>query len=80
MYFVYALYSPKYSRIYIGLTSSLEGRLEAHNHPANKGWTAKYQPWVLIYSEPCPSKTEALRREKQLKSAQGRAFVRGLIQ
>ncbi|MBP7024083.1 MAG: GIY-YIG nuclease family protein, partial [Bacteroidales bacterium] len=35
MYWVYALYSRDFDKIYVGSTSDLTGRLNAHNHPAN---------------------------------------------
>ncbi len=79
MFFVYALYSSDFDKIYIGYTSDIEARLIAHNHPNNKGWTKKYQPWVVIYTESYACKADALKREKQLKTAQGRLFVRNLI-
>ncbi len=40
---VYALFSDKYNKIYIGMTSNLEKRFFAHiNLP--KGWTASFMP------------------------------------
>jgi putative endonuclease len=75
MYFVYALYSWKHNKIYIGYTSDLKQRLESHNLLATKGWTIKFRPWELIYKEQYNNKREALKREKQLKSAKGREFI-----
>ena len=59
----------------MGFTSDLERRLIAHNHSANKGWTRKFQPWVLIYEVRFEMKSEAMIREKQLKTANGREFI-----
>jgi putative endonuclease len=75
MYFVYALYSSKFDRIYIGYSENPEKRLTTHNDERNKGWTRKFQPWQLVYTEKCLTKPEALKREKQLKTAAGRKFV-----
>ena len=61
------------------MTSDIDARLASHNHPQNRGWTAKYQPWEVIYKESLHSKKAALIREKQLKSFQGRKFIRSLI-
>ena len=44
-----------------------------------KGWTKKYRPWILIYSEEFESKVAAMKREQELKTAQGRLSVRNLI-
>jgi putative endonuclease len=75
MYTVYVLYSVNHNKIYIGYTSNIENRLLAHNHFGNKGWTKSFQPWKLIYSEEFDTKSEAMIREKQLKSAKGRDFI-----
>ena len=79
MHWVYALYSRDFDKIYIGSTSNLEGRLNSHNHPANHGWTARFKPWTLLYSEAYTSKSEALHREREFKTARGRVFIRNLI-
>jgi len=79
MFFVYALYSPNFDKIYVGYSENPGKRLLSHNDERNKGWTAKFQPWKLIYTEKCETKTKALKREKQLKTAAGRRFVHGLI-
>jgi len=76
MYFVYVLYSREYNKIYIGFTSNLEARLNHHNHPLNKGWTAKFRPWEILYHETYDTKREAMVREKQLKTARGRQFIK----
>ena len=61
MYYVYVLYSKAHLKIYIGSTSNLEGRLQAHNHSANKGWIRSFQPWIIIYNECFTTKSVALR-------------------
>ena len=75
MYIVYVLFSPHYKKIYIGFTSDLDNRLASHNIYSKKGYTVKYRPWELAYTEKYGTKEEAMKREKQLKSAQGRAFI-----
>jgi putative endonuclease len=79
MYTVYVLYSESYNKIYIGFTSDLKARLLSHNELATKGWTIKYRPWKLIYSEEYQDKKDAMKREKELKSYEGRIFIRNKI-
>ena len=79
MYYVYVLYSKNFDKIYVGFTSDLKGRLSAHNHPSNSGWTAKYKPWEMIYNEEFSEKLLAMKREQELKSSRGRSFIRALI-
>lgn len=75
---VYVIYSEEFDKIYIGMSSNLEKRIFAHNH-LPKGWTKRFRPWNLVYSEGFDEKTEALKREKELKSHQGREFIRTKI-
>ena len=79
MFTVYALYSPAHDKIYIGYTSDLEARLMSHNELGTKGYTLRYRPWVLAYKEEYDSKIEATKREKALKTGNGRAFLWNLI-
>ena len=75
---VYVIQSCSSEKIYIGHTIDFKKRLRQHNDPnwifdgytkLNKG------PWKLIYKEEFTTRKEAIIREKQLKSAQGRKFI-----
>jgi putative endonuclease len=79
MFTVYILYSNNFKKIYIGFTSCIEKRLESHNKLATKGWAIKFRPWELVYKEEYSTKGEAMKREKQLKTAKGREFIWDLI-
>jgi putative endonuclease len=79
MFTVYVLYSPSFCQIYIGFTSDLTNRFLSHNELATKGHTIKFRPWVVAHTEQYQTKAEAMKRENQLKSANGRKFVWGLI-
>ena len=79
MFIVYALYSSNYNKIYIGYTSNLVERYKSHNELSKKGWTIKYRPWIIIHQESFENKLEAILREKQLKSASDRNFIRSKI-
>ena len=80
MFTVYVLYSAAFSKIYIGFTSDLEQRINSHNLFATKGYTVRFRPWIIIHTEVFPTKTQALKREKELKSARGREFIWQLIE
>jgi putative endonuclease len=73
-YWVYVLRSEKTNRRYIGQTDNLDARLLRHNCGMVFS-TAPYTPWWLIYSEECISRSEAIQRERWLKSGQGREFL-----
>ncbi|MCU0367202.1 MAG: GIY-YIG nuclease family protein [Cyclobacteriaceae bacterium] len=76
MFTVYVLFSKQSDKIYIGYTSDLESRLLSHNQLAKKGYTIKYRPWILVHSEVFDNKSNAIRRERELKSARGRMYIR----
>ena len=77
MYYIYAIYNPQHKKIYIGQTADITERLKLHNEHVFKGYTSKFDGvWQLIYSEKVDTRQEALKREKQLKSYQGRLFIR----
>ncbi len=79
MFTVYILYSERYDKIYIGYSSDLKKRFKSHNELAKKGWTVRFRPWEIVYTETFERKQDALQREKQLKTSRGRAFIREKI-
>ncbi|RZA03946.1 MAG: GIY-YIG nuclease family protein [Sphingobacteriaceae bacterium] len=79
MFTIYVLFSPSFNKIYIGYTSDIANRIISHNELATKGYTIKYRPWVIAYTEEYATKTEALKRENYLKSTQGRKFAWEII-
>jgi len=72
---VYVLYSTEFDKIYIGYTSNLINRFHSHNSISKKGYTIRFRPWIVAYVEVYLKKSEALQRERELKSAQGREFI-----
>ena len=75
MYFVYVLRSLKDGRLYKGLTSDLERRVKEHNSGQAKS-TKGFLPWELFHVEEFETREEARKREKYLKSGQGRDFLK----
>ncbi|MCU7551776.1 GIY-YIG nuclease family protein [Chitinophagaceae bacterium LB-8] len=72
---MYILYSPNFSKIYIGFTSNLIERFKSHNQLGKKGWTIKFRPWTVIYCEHFEIKSKAMEREAFLKSGKGREWI-----
>jgi len=60
------------------MTDNIERRFEEHNR-GKSIFTRKYKPWVLIYKEQLADAKEARMREKYLKSASGRRFLKDKI-
>jgi putative endonuclease len=53
--------------LYCGITNGLEKRIAAHNAGEGAKYTRGRGPVKLHYSEPCPDKSAALRREREIK-------------
>lgn len=83
MYYTYVIFNQLLQRIYIGQTNNLEKRLQRHNQnlPTKKtSYTSKHKGvWKLVYQEMYNTRKEAIKREKELKSYQGRKFIKNII-
>ena len=77
MYYVYILKSLRDNTLYKGQTENLEVRLKQHNS-GKSDYTSRKAPWKLVYFEEYNTREEALMREKFLKTAGGRKFVKQL--
>ena len=64
---VYILASKPYGTLYIGVTSNLAGRIEAHRNGSVDGFTKQYGVHMLVYFEVHAHMYEAIQREKRLK-------------
>ena len=76
-WFVYILESVNTGRLYRGCTEDPDRRLDQHNRGAVRS-TKAYAPWRRIVLEEFPTKTEALQRERFLKSRSGHRVVKQL--
>lgn len=76
--YVYVLRSLKDKMFYVGFTKNLKQRLEAHNRgqvPATKRRT----PLELVYWEGCLNQADATQREKYLKTAWGKRYIKNRL-
>ena len=74
-YFVYILKSLKNGDIYIGSTIEIDKRVKLHNQGVVKS-TKGYKPWKLLEYEEFRTRSEAVRRERFLKSGQQKEILR----
>ena len=79
MFYVYIIQSLIDRSFYIGFSNNPFRRIMQHNH-ANTGYTATKKPWVIIYCEKHASKTNAIKREKQLKNCKNTKVYKKLAQ
>jgi putative endonuclease len=77
-YLVYVLVSQTTGRRYVGQTADLARRLAEHNNPQHnrhKFTSRNAGPWQLLHHEEFPTRAEAMRRERWLKSGVGRVWL-----
>ncbi len=75
---VYVIRSETTGRRYVGQTGNLERRLAEHNTPGHnlRKYTSKHAgPWTLVHDEAFESRSEAMRRERWMKSGAGRDWL-----
>ena len=77
-YWVYILRSEQDGGFYVGCTSDLRERIERHNH-GRSPYTKARIPWKLIYQEEFSSRSEASRREREIKEKKSKAFIEQLV-
>jgi len=75
MYYVYILLSSKDGRFYIGFSGDLKRRMEEHNSGKVES-TRHRRPFKLLGYEAYITKPEAEKREKFLKSSDGKKDIR----
>jgi putative endonuclease len=77
-YSTYILYSESIDKYYTGYTSDLGKRIERHN----AGW-GEYSshgiPWKLVYYEEFETKSEAIKRDREIKKKKSRKYIEELI-
>jgi putative endonuclease len=78
MYYVYVLKSEKDGNMYVGCTGDLRERVVLHNAGQVKS-TRDRRPFELVYYEACRNQKDALRREKYLKTAYGKRYLKNRL-
>ena len=67
---------------YVGHTEDLKNRISLHNSGRGASYTAARRPVSLVFQEPAGNKSEAVKREKQIKRwsrAKKEALIQGDI-
>jgi len=77
-YYVYVLRSEKDGSFYIGHTADLEERIKRHND-GKSSYTKAKAPWKLIYQEVFPARSEAMKREREIKRMKSREYIERLV-
>ena len=76
MFFVYVLENQNDRSWYIGFSSNIEQRIIDHRNGSGARTTRIKKDWELIYYEAYVVRSDALGREKFLKSGSGRKYLK----
>jgi len=77
-YYVYVLFSKKDSLFYTGYTHDIRKRIEEHK--SGRVFSTRHRtPLELVYWEGCLDQKDALEREKYLKTAWGKRYLRNRL-
>ena len=71
----YILYSKIKDKFYVGHTNDLENRLHQHNTRNNLGTN----DWCVVYKEVFNNRSDAMKREKEIKDKKSRKYIEWLI-
>jgi len=78
MFRVYVIQSLTHGTRYVGSAENVVPRVSEHNMGKCR-YTSGRRPWTLIYQEEYPTRSEAMKRERFLKSGQGRKYLDALF-
>ncbi len=78
MIYTYVLKSLKDNRWYTGLTCNLKRRIKKHNNGEIQS-TKNRKPFRIIYYEACLNEHDARTREKYLKTAWGKRYLKNCV-
>ena len=75
---VYILYSSTLDQYYIGHTADIQDRLFRHTNSGSKS-TKKADDWKLVYTEAFATKSEAAKKELEIKKKKSRKYIEWLV-
>ncbi|MBS4044199.1 MAG: GIY-YIG nuclease family protein [Chitinophagaceae bacterium] len=77
-FFIYILQSKKDGSYYVGQTNNLTVRINQHNAGLSK-YTSSKRPLDLVYYEIFETRSEAIKREIEIKKKKSRVYIENLI-
>ena len=78
MFYAYILYNKIRNKYYVGSTSNLVERLKKHN-TNHSGFTGDTGDWIIVWKQFFENKSDAMKKEKQIKSWKSRMLIEKLI-
>ena len=76
--YLYILHSISSGKYYIGVSDNPKRRLQYHN-TLEKGFTSRYRPWIIKFTKEYPTKIEAMKIERKIKSWKSKVMIERVI-
>ena len=76
--FLYILKSKAANKFYVGISQNPKRRLEYHNS-FEKGFTSRYRPWEIVFTQKFNSKKEAAKIERKIKDWKSSKMIQKII-
>jgi len=77
MYYTYIIQSLKNNRYYTGSAGDIADRIKRHQQNRSKATKGK-GPWKLIFSQTCPTRSDAMILELKIKKRGAKRFLEDL--
>jgi len=77
-YFLYILKSKSIDKNYVGISQNPERRLEYHN-TIEKGFTSRYRPWEIVFTQEFNTKKETSIIEQKIKAWKSKKMIERII-
>ncbi|HOJ17486.1 MAG: GIY-YIG nuclease family protein [Ignavibacteriales bacterium] len=77
MFYTYVIYSISVDKYYVGHTENLEMRIFRHNSGTTR-FTSQANDWEIVYFEEFSSKSDAMKRENEIKRKKSRSYIESL--
>jgi len=77
-YSLYILHSKSSDKYYVGISQNPKLRLEYHN-TIEKGFTSRYRPWKIVYTQEFRSRKEAVEVEQKIKGWKSKKMIVRII-
>ena len=77
-HYLYILKSKSADKFYVGISQNPKRRLEYHN-TFEKGFTSRYRPWEIVFTQEFNSKKEASIIEIKIKKWKSKKMIERVI-
>jgi putative endonuclease len=78
MVIVYAIWSERFNRIYVGMSQDIDKRLKEHNTGMTQS-TKPFRPWKIIFTERFENWEKGRVAEKYYKSGIGKQLLKKMV-